>query len=73
MKDKAINLAKRVLANPELIKDMSEDTFFKFVMGIAKFDHELAIKVERLMPFTNSSNKINFWTATKLLFDHCDH
>jgi len=65
--EKAIQLADRALNNPDLIKDMTEDTFFKFVLGIAKYDQKRAIAVEMLKPFTTASNKVLFWEAVGVL------
>jgi len=70
--NKATDLATRALNNPSLVENMSEDTFFKFVIGVAKYDQKLAIALEMLKPFTNNSNKIHFWTAVGVLFNHCE-
>ncbi len=66
-KEKAINLVNRALANPSLVEDLSEDTFFKFVLGVAKYDMKKAMQLEKLKPFTTSKNKIMFWEAVGLL------
>jgi hypothetical protein len=65
---KAKSLCDRALNDPTLINNFSENTFFSFVMGVAKFDKKRAIKLEELKPFTNSSNKTLFWEAVGLLF-----
>ena len=59
-KENAIRLANKALNNPLLLNELSEDVFFKFVLGVAKYDMCLAIKLENLKPFTNSSNKCLF-------------
>jgi hypothetical protein len=40
---------------------------FDFVMTIASYDINLAIKLEELRPFTNSKNKVLFWEALGIL------
>ena len=67
MKNKAIELANRAISNPELLNSLPNDTYFKFVMGIAKFDIYLAQKVENLRPFTHPETKILFWEAVGIL------
>lgn len=67
MREKAIELANRALQTPSLLNDLSEDVFFKFVMGISIYDISLAMKVEQLKPFTNSNNKVLFWEAVGIL------
>ena len=64
---KAIELANRAIGNPSLLNQLPEETYFKFVMGIAVFDIELAKEVEALRPFTTSQNKILFWEAVGIL------
>ena len=66
-KENAIRLANKALNNPLLLNELSEDVFFKFVLGVAKYDMCLAIKLENLKPFTNSSNKCLFWEAVGIL------
>jgi hypothetical protein len=65
--EKAIMLANKALANPELLETLPEDIMFKFVIGIVLFDINLAIKLEELRPFTNSKNKVLFWEALGIL------
>jgi hypothetical protein len=67
MREKAIELANRALQTPSLLNDLSEDVFFKFVMGISRYDISLAMQVEQLKPFTNSNNKVLFWEAVGIL------
>jgi hypothetical protein len=67
LKDKSILLANKALNNPSLLNTLPDDTFFSFVIGIAKFDIELAKKVESLKPFTNPHNKVLFWEAVGIL------
>lgn len=67
MREKAIELANRALQTPSLLNDLSEDVFFKFVMGISIYDISLAMQVEQLKPFTNSNNKVLFWEAVGIL------
>ena len=69
LKNKGIELATKAINNPSLVENMSEDTFFKFVVGVAKYDQKLAIVLEMLKPFTNSNNKVLFWTAVGILND----
>ena len=64
---KAIVLANRAIESPSILNELSEETHFKFVMGIAVFDIELAKEVEALRPFTTSQNKILFWEAVGIL------
>ena len=66
-KEKATQLVNKALTNPNLVKDMSEDTFFKFVLSVAKYDKTKAMQLEKLKPFTTSKNKIMFWEAVGLL------
>ena len=65
--ERAIILANKALVNPELLETLPEDVMFKFVMGVALFDIDLAMKVEELKPFTNPSNKVLFWEAVGIL------
>lgn len=67
LKEKAINLADRALSDPKLVENMDEDKFFKFVLGVAKYDQKRAIALEMLKPFTNSNNKVLFWEAVGVL------
>tara|TARA_R110002020_G_scaffold122805_2_gene278681 strand:- start:2771 stop:2998 length:228 start_codon:yes stop_codon:yes gene_type:complete len=66
-KEKATYLVNKALANPSLVKNMPEDTFFKFVLGIAKYDKTKAMQLEKLKPFTTSQNKAIFWEAVGIL------
>ena len=66
-KEKGIMLANKALANPELLETLPEDVLFKFIIGIALFDIDLAMRLEELKPFTNSSNKVLFWEAVGIL------
>lgn len=65
--ERAIILANKALTNPELLETLPEDVLFKFIIGIALFDIDLAMKVEELKPFTNPSNKVLFWEAVGIL------
>ena len=65
--EKGIMLANKALANPELLKTLPEDVLFKFIIGIALFDINLAMRLEELKPFTNPSNKVLFWEAVGIL------
>lgn len=67
MKAKAIELGNKALSNPSLLINMPEDTFFKFVIGVAKYDKSLAMEVESLKPFTSPNNKVLFWEAVGIL------
>jgi hypothetical protein len=67
MKAKAIELGNKALSNPSLLINMPEDTFFKFVIGIAKYDKSLAMEVESLKPFTSPNNKVLFWEVVGIL------
>lgn len=67
---KAKNLCDRALNDPKLIKNFTENTFFKFVMGVAKFDQKRATALEKLKPFKNSKNKTLFWEAVGILFSN---
>jgi hypothetical protein len=67
METKAIELANKALSNPSLLINMPEDTFFKFVIGIAKYDKSLAMEVESLKPFTSPDNKVLFWEVVGIL------
>lgn len=67
---KAKSLCDRALNDPKLIKNFTEDTFFKFVIGVAKFDQKRATKLEKLKPFTTSKNKTLFWEAVGVLFSN---
>ena len=49
--NKGVILANKVLKNPSLIDNMSEDKFFKFVISVAKHDKEKAIELEEIKPF----------------------
>ena len=73
MKAKAIEIANKALANPSLLNQLSEDVFFKLVIGISKYDVSLAMKVEALKPFTNSDNKVLFWEAVGILIPSEDY
>lgn len=73
MKAKAIELANRALENPSLINQLTEDMFFKLVIGISKYDRLLAMKVEELKPFTNNNNKVLFWEAVGILVPYEDY
>lgn len=73
MKAKAIELANRALENPSLVNQLTEDIFFKLVIGISKYDRSLAMKVEELKPFTNSNNKVLFWEAVGILVPYEDY
>ena len=62
-----INLAKKSIANPTLLKTLPEDVMFDFVMAIVLYDINLTIKLEELRPFTNPNNKVLFWEAAGIL------
>ena len=66
-KEKATHLVNKALANPSLVKNMSKDTFFKFVLSVAKYDKTKAMQLEKLKPFTTSQNRAMFWEAIGIL------
>jgi hypothetical protein len=62
-----INLAKKSIVNPTLLKTLPEDVMFDFVMAIVLYDINLTIKLEELRPLTNPNNKVLFWEAAGIL------
>lgn len=66
-REKGLRLADQALEYPVLVKDLSEDTFYRFVMGVAKHDIFKAMALEKLKPFTNDSNRQLFWETTGVL------
>ena len=67
--EKAQKLGNQVLNNPELLNQLDEDTFLKFVISISKYDKPLAwnifdLKVKEL----SAHNKILFWEAVGIVF-----
>lgn len=73
LKEKAIRLANKAIEDSTLLKSLNEETLFKFVMGVAKYDMTLAMKLEELRPFTNASNKVMFWETAGLLMKQEDY
>jgi hypothetical protein len=65
--EEVINLAKKSIANPTLLKTLPEDVMFDFVMAIVLYDINLTIKLEELRPLTNPNNKVLFWEAAGIL------
>ena len=65
--NKAFDLATRAIANPELISNLSNDKFFTFVMMVAKYHKDLAIKLEEVRPFTNPQSKVLFWEGVGII------
>jgi hypothetical protein len=67
--EKAQKLGNQVLNNPELLNQLDEDIFLKFVISISKYDKPLAwnifdLKVKEL----SAQNKILFWEAVGIVF-----
>ena len=67
LEEKGLRLANEALEYPSLVKDLSEDVFYNFVMNVAKYDIQIAVKLEKLKPFTNESNKELFWEKVGVL------
>jgi hypothetical protein len=58
IKETAIRLANIVIVNPDLLDVLSDDKFYMFVMGVARYDKSLAMKLEDIRPITNTFNKL---------------
>ena len=66
-KEKAIELANRVINNPELLKQLNDEIFIKFVISLTNYSKPLAHKVFDLKSDISSQNKILFWEAVGIL------
>lgn len=67
--EKAQKLGNQVLNNPELLNQLDEDTFLKFVISISKYDKPLAWNVFDLkVKGLSAQNKILFWEAVGIVF-----
>lgn len=66
-KEQRLYLANQVLNTPGLVNRIDDNTFFRFVMLISKYDTSQAIKIEKLKPIPIPKNKVLFWKAVGIL------
>jgi|TARA_B110000967_G_C18316632_1_gene285526 hypothetical protein len=66
-KDNAFNLATRAIKKPSLLDELTEDTYVKFVIGVALYHKDLAVKLDEIRSIGEPQNKILFWEAIGVL------
>jgi hypothetical protein len=66
-KDKAFNLATKAINNPSLLDELVEDTYVQFVIGVALYHKDLAMKLDEIRSIGKPQNKILFWEAVGIL------
>ena len=67
MNNKAYYLAMQAINNPSLLNQLSDDTYVSFVIGVAKYHKDLAMKLDKIRSIGKPKNKIKFWQAIGIL------
>jgi diadenosine tetraphosphatase ApaH/serine/threonine PP2A family protein phosphatase len=73
LSNKALELANRAIANPELLNELPQDQHANFVLGVAVYHKDLAIKLDEIRQITNPSTRILFWEAVGILTGQEDY
>jgi len=72
MKEKAFRLANKAINNPTLLDMIGEESYVLFVLGVARYYRDLAVKLNDIRPIINPTNKIKFWEAVGILISEQD-
>ena len=72
-KEKAFRLANKAIEIPSLLNELDEETYLLFVIGVAKYHKDLAIKLENIRPLVHPQNKILFWEAVDIILELEDY
>lgn len=67
LKTKAETLANKAIANPELLDQLPNNVYEDFILRVALFNIDLAMKLDDIRPITNSNNKVLFWEAVGII------
>lgn len=73
LKDKAYNLAIRAINKPTLLNTLTQGKYETFVLGVAMYHRDLAIKLDEIKPIVDPSKKINFWKAVGIIMNDEDY
>ena len=73
LKDKAYNLAIRAINKPTLLNTLTQDKYETFVLGVAMYHRDLAIKLDKIKPIVDPSKRINFWKSVGILMNDEDY
>lgn len=72
-KEKAFRLANKAIETPSLLNELDEETYLLFVIGVAKYHKDLAIKLEDIRPLVHPQNKVLFWEAVGIILELEDY
>ena len=72
-KEKAFRLATKAINTPSLLNELDEETYLLFVVGVAKYHKDLAVKLENIRPLVHPQNKILFWEAVGIILELEDY
>jgi len=73
LKDKAYNLAIRAINKPTLLNTLTQDKYETFVLGVAMYYRDLAIKLDEIKPIVDPSKRIDFWKSVGILMNDEDY
>jgi hypothetical protein len=73
LKDKAHNLAIRAINKPTLLNTLTQDKYETFVLGVAMYYRDLAIKLDEIKPIVDPSKRIDFWKSVGILMNDEDY
>lgn len=71
--EKAFRLANKAIETPSLLNELDEETYLLFVVGVAKYHKDLAIKLENIRPLVHPQNKVLFWEAVGIILELEDY
>jgi hypothetical protein len=71
--EKAFRLANKAIETPSLLNELDEETYLLFVVGVAKYHKDLAMKLEDIRPLVHPQNKVLFWEAVGIILEMEDY
>ena len=71
--EKAFRLANKAIETPSLLNELDEETYLLFVVGVAKYHKDLAVKLENIRPLVHPQNKVLFWEAVGIILELEDY
>jgi len=73
LEETAFRLANKAIKNPSLLNQLTQDTYETFVLGVAIFHKDLAMKLDDIKPIVKPQNKVKFWEAVGILIKEKDY
>jgi hypothetical protein len=71
--EKAFRLANEAIETPSLLNKLDEETYLLFVVSVAKYHRDLAIRLEDIRPLVHPQNKVLFWEAIGIILEMEDY